>query len=80
MLAWVSRITAVAVACGTHGLAVLSYINKESARSKWASFSGSGVGFGSIVNMAKDGNGGKSPITAAKNQREPIKVTARRLR
>lgn len=43
---------------------------------KWASFSGSGVGFGSIVNMAKDGNGGKSPITAAKNQREPIKVTA----
>ena len=43
---------------------------------KWASFSGSGVGFGSIVNMAKDGNGGKSPITAAKNQREPVKVTA----
>lgn len=43
---------------------------------KWASFSGSGVGFGTVVNMAKDGNGGKSPITAAKNQREPVKVTA----
>ncbi len=43
---------------------------------KWSSFSGTGVGFGTIVNMAKDNNGGKSPITAAKNQREPVKVTA----
>jgi len=43
---------------------------------KWSSFSGTGVGFGTIVNMAKDNNGGRSPITAAKNQREPVKVTA----
>jgi len=41
---------------------------------KWNGFSGSGVGFGTVVKMATDANGGRNPISAAKNQREPVMV------
>lgn len=42
---------------------------------KWNGFSGSGVGFGTVVKMATDANGGRNPISAAKNQREPVQVS-----
>ena len=43
---------------------------------KWNGFSGSGVGFGTVVKMATEANGGRNPISAAKNQREPVQVSA----
>jgi hypothetical protein len=50
-----------------------SYKQGECER-KWNGFSGSGVGFGTVVKLATDGNGGKNPISAAKNQRERVDV------
>ncbi len=50
-----------------------SYKHGECDR-KWNGFNGSGVGFGTIVKMATDANGGRNPISAAKNQREPVQV------
>ena len=50
-----------------------SYKQGECER-KWNGFSGSGVGFGTVVRMATDANGGRNPIIEARNQRE--KVTA----
>jgi len=50
-----------------------SYKQGECER-KWNGFSGSGVTFATVVKMATDGNGGHNPITAARNQREPVKV------
>ena len=38
-----------------------SYKQGECER-KWNGFSGSGVGFGTVVQMAKDGNGGTNPL------------------
>lgn len=43
---------------------------------KWAGFNGSGVGFGTVVKMATDANGGLNPVSAAKNQREIVSVSA----
>ena len=51
-----------------------SYKQGECER-KWNGFSGSGVGFGSIVRMATDGNGGRNPIIAENNQRERVNVS-----
>ena len=50
-----------------------SYKQGECER-KWNGFSGSGVGFGTVVKMATDGNGGRNPIIAENNQRERVDV------
>jgi hypothetical protein len=42
---------------------------------KWATFSGDGVKFATVVKMAMDNNGGRNPINAEKNQREVVKAT-----
>ena len=41
---------------------------------KWAGFNGSGVGFGTVVQMAKDNNGSRNPISARANTRQPVSV------
>ena len=42
-------------------------------QTKWNSFKGSGIGFGSIVNMAKANNSGQNPI---RKSRDRVSVTA----
>ena len=37
-------------------------------------FNGSGVGFGTVVQMAKDNNGNRNPISARVNSRQPVSV------
>ena len=49
-----------------------SYKQGECER-KWAGFSGSGVGFGTVVKLATDGNGGKNPLFI---KRDKLNVTA----
>ena len=41
---------------------------------KWGGFNGSGVGFGTVVQMAKDNNGNRNPISARVNARQPVNV------
>ena len=44
---------------------------------KWNGFTGSGVGFATLVKMATDANGGRNPISEAKNSRraDPVDVS-----
>ena len=42
---------------------------------KWSTFTGGGVTFATVVQMAKDNNGGRNPVTAEKNQRVEVKAT-----
>ena len=52
-----------------------SYKQGECER-KWNGFSGSGVGFGTVVNMAKGGNGGMNPIYPSKKKMAPPMASA----
>ncbi len=64
--AWVG----VGMACHAHGASLAvwdswsrggtKYKEGEPAK-KWASFNGDGVGFGTLVEMAKRNNGGRNP-------------------
>ena len=73
------------MACHSHGASLSTWdtwsrggskYTEGEPESKWASFEGAGVGFGTVVKMATDANAGKNPIIAEKNQRQPVKVTA----
>lgn len=41
---------------------------------KWGSFNGGNIGIGSVIEWAKQGNGGVNPVIKAKNERPPVKV------
>ena len=51
---------------------VISYKEGECER-KWAGFNGTGIGFGTVVKMARDANGGDHPIYP---KRDKLNVTA----
>ena len=59
---------------GTLGVLALSHTSRESVSASGTASLVAGVGFGTVVKMATDGNGGQNPISAARNQRERVDV------